>query len=279
MGSNTTNYNLYKPDVGETGWGAAVNTSTDTVDTQMKSNADDAAAAVAHATTDGTSHANVVLNDTHRASDGKDHSDVVTNNAKISYTDAADVGLNTTHRGSDGKDHSDVVTNNAKISYTDAADVSSNTTHRGSDGKDHSDVVLNNTHRSSSGSDHSLVNSSLVSTINFIIDGGGAAVTTGIKGDIEIPFACTISQVTLLADQSTTTTIDIWKDAYANFPPTDADSITAAAVPGITAGLKDQDATLTAWTTSITAGDILRFNVDANDNAERVTLSLKVTKT
>jgi len=277
MGSNTTNYNLYKPDVGETGWGAAVNTSTDTVDTTMKANEDA-----------------VALNTTHRTSDGKDHSDVVANNAKVSYTDAVDVGLNTTHRGSDGKDHSDVVANNAKISYTDAADVGLNTTHRGSDGKDHSDVVANNakisytdavdvglntTHRSSSGSDHSLVNSSLVSTINFIIDGGGAAIATGIKGDIEIPFACTINQVTLLADQSTTTTIDIWVDSYANFPPTDADSITAAAVPGIVAGLKDQDATLTGWTTSVTAGDILRFNVDANDNAERVTLSLKVTKT
>ena len=294
MGSNTTNYNLYKPDVGETGWGAAVNTSTDTVDTTMKANEDAVALNTTHRTSDGKDHSDVVannakisytdaadvaLNTTHRSSDGKDHSDVVTNNAKISYTDAADVGLNTTHRGSDGKDHSDVVANNAKISYTDAADVASNTTHRGSDGKDHSDVGLNNTHRASSGSDHSLVNSSLVSTINFIIDGGGAAIATGIKGDIEIPFACTINQVTLLSDQSTTTTIDIWKDSYSNFPPTDADSITAAAVPGIVAGLKDQDATLTAWTTSITAGDILRFNVDANDNAERVTLSLKVTKT
>lgn len=117
-----------------------------------------------------------------------------------------------------------------------------------------------------------------VSAINFVIDGGGAAITTGIKGDVEIPFACTINQVTLLADQSTTTTIDIWKDTYANFPPTDADSITAAAVPGTSAATKDQDSTLTGWTTSVAAGDILRYNVDANDNAERVTISLKVTK-
>lgn len=112
--------------------------------------------------------------------------------------------------------------------------------------------------------------------IEFVIDGGGSAITTGVKGDIEVPFACTIQQVTMLADQSTTTTVDIWKDTYANFPPTDADSITAAAVPGTSAALKDQDATLTGWTTSISAGDILRFNVDANDNAERVTVSLEV---
>jgi len=299
MGSNTTNYNLYKPAVGETGWGAAVNSSTDTVDTTMKLNADGVAG--------------VPANTAHRTSDGKDHSDVVTNNAKISYTDAADVGSNTTHRTSDGKDHSDVVTNNAKISYTDAAAVGSNTTHRTSDGSDHSfldqsvvsgatptfgadnlsdgggNAIITTTqetnfetaytHASSSGSDHSLVNSSLVSTINFIIDGGGAAIDTGIKGDIEIPFACTINQVTLLADQAATSVIDIWGEDYANFPPTDADTITSATPPTITAALKSQDSTLTSWTTSITAGDILRFNVDSNDVAERITISIKVTKT
>jgi len=130
-----------------------------------------------------------------------------------------------------------------------------------------------------SGADHSLVASNSVSVLNFVIDGGGSAITTGIKGDIEIPFDCTINQVTLLADQSTTTVIDIWKDTYANYPATDADSITAAAVPTITAAIKSQDSTLTAWTTSVTDGDILRFNVDSTDNAERVTISLKVTKT
>ena len=114
--------------------------------------------------------------------------------------------------------------------------------------------------------------------IEYVIDGGGSAITTGIKGDLEIPWGATINRVTLLCDQSTTTTIDIWKDTYANFPPTDADSITASAVPGTSAGNKDQDATLTGWTTSITAGDIIRFNVDANDNAQRCTISLKVTK-
>jgi hypothetical protein len=40
----------------------------------------DVADNTAHRTSDGTSHANVVLNDTHRGSDGKDHSDVVLNN-------------------------------------------------------------------------------------------------------------------------------------------------------------------------------------------------------
>lgn len=114
--------------------------------------------------------------------------------------------------------------------------------------------------------------------ITVLIDGGGSAISTGTKMYVPVEWAGTITQSTLLCDQSTTTTIDVWKDTYANYPPTDADSITASAVPGTSAALKDQDGTLTGWTTAITAGDILGFNVDANDNATFCTLSLKVTR-
>ena len=116
-------------------------------------------------------------------------------------------------------------------------------------------------------------------TITFIIDGGGSAITTGQKGHLEIPFACTINRVTMMADQSGSIVVDIWKDTYANFPPTDADSITASAPPTISSAQKSQDSTLSGWTTSITAGDILAFNVDSCSTITRVTLSLKVTKT
>jgi len=115
--------------------------------------------------------------------------------------------------------------------------------------------------------------------LEFIIDGGGATITTGIKGDLEVPFACTITQSTLLADQSGSIVVDIWKDTYANFPPTDADSITASATPTISSATKAQDSTLTGWTTSIAAGDTIRFNVDSATTIQRVTLSLKVNRT
>lgn len=117
-----------------------------------------------------------------------------------------------------------------------------------------------------------------IGTIQIIIDGGGVAITTGVKGDLEIPFACVIQRATLLADQSGSIVIDIWKDTYANFPPTDPDSITASAPPTISGATKSQDSTLTGWTTSIAAGDTLRFNVDSCATITRVTLSLKVKK-
>ena len=113
--------------------------------------------------------------------------------------------------------------------------------------------------------------------IEFIIDGGGTTITTGVKGYLEIPFACTINRATILADQSGSIVVDIWKDTYANYPPVDGDSITASAPVTISSATKNQDSSLSGWTTSISAGDILGYNVDSISTCERVTVSLKVT--
>jgi len=118
-----------------------------------------------------------------------------------------------------------------------------------------------------------------LAAITFIIDGGGSAITTGEKGHLRIPFACTISQVTMLADQEGSIKVDIWKQTYAAFPPTNTETICGANEPEISSGIKDEDATLTAWTTAIAAGDILAFNVDSITTIERVTINLKVVKT
>lgn len=116
------------------------------------------------------------------------------------------------------------------------------------------------------------------SSIEFIIDGGGSAITTGIKGDIEIPFNCTIIRATMLADQSGSAVVQVWSDTYAAFPPTVADAIYASAPPTITTATKSQDATLTGWTTTIPSGNILRFNVSSVTTITRLTLSLKIVR-
>lgn len=116
--------------------------------------------------------------------------------------------------------------------------------------------------------------------IVLVIDGGGSAITTGVKGFISVPFACTIKKARLLSTDSAATAgsivIDIWKDTYANYPPTVADTITAAAKPTLSAANKSEDTTLTGWTTSIAAGDVLGFNVDSVATVTRVSLTLEV---
>lgn len=120
---------------------------------------------------------------------------------------------------------------------------------------------------------------SSVSSIAFVIDGGGLTLTTGVKGDIPIPFNCTINSVTLLADQNGSVVVDIWKNTYASYPPTGANSITGSSVPTISTSTKYTDSTLSGWNVFITAGDTLRFNVNSATTVTRVTISLKITKT
>lgn len=127
-------------------------------------------------------------------------------------------------------------------------------------------------------SQDSEITKALASGLQFFIDGGGSEISTGIAGWVEVPFDCTITEARLLADQSGSIVVDIWKDTYANYPPTDADSITASAVPTISGATKSEDATLTGWTTSVSKGDILYFSVDSVTTIQKCLVSLTVNK-
>ena len=121
-----------------------------------------------------------------------------------------------------------------------------------------------------------------IAVIGLEIDGNGAVITTGIKGYIQIPFACTILEWTILSSSGTPVSgsivIDIWKDTYANYPPTVADTITAAAKPTVSGATKGQSSTLTGWNTAIAANDVLGFNVDSVASITKATIELKVRK-
>ena len=111
--------------------------------------------------------------------------------------------------------------------------------------------------------------------ITFVFDGGGSAPPAGTKVYVRVPTAGTITKATLLADVAGTATLDVWKDTYDNYPPTVADTITASAKPAISSALKYQDTTLSGWTTSLNAGDILACNIDSCSTATRLTLQLE----
>lgn len=114
----------------------------------------------------------------------------------------------------------------------------------------------------------------------FPLNGGGGVISTGTKyyAIIEAPYAGTIDSYTLVADQSGNIVLDIWKDIYLNFPPTVADSITAAAKPTLSAAQKSQDSTLTGWTKTFSKGDIFLINVDSISTITEAVLLLKITK-
>jgi hypothetical protein len=116
-------------------------------------------------------------------------------------------------------------------------------------------------------------------TIAVVLNGGGSALLDGAIVCTEVSFDATITEARLLADQSGSVKVDWWKDTYANYPPTSADTITASATPEISSDTQDTDSTLSGWTTSITAEDVLCATIEGNATAiEQVTAILKVAR-
>jgi hypothetical protein len=114
-------------------------------------------------------------------------------------------------------------------------------------------------------------------TIGVTIDGSGAEVSTGVKGYIQAPFSGTISRWTLFADTTGDIVFDIWRDTFANYPPTAASSITGSGKPTLINALSAESTDLTTWNPLIFAGDIVAFSVDSVSGISRVTLELWIT--
>jgi len=108
--------------------------------------------------------------------------------------------------------------------------------------------------------------------ISLLIGDGSSVIATGVKGSVEIPFACTIIAARVLSVDNTSGSISIqlWKDNYANFPPTSADLIDTFS---ITSGVKSEE---TGLSLSVAAGSIVLFNVNSVTSMKQIMLSLRV---
>jgi hypothetical protein len=87
----------------------------------------------------------------------------------------------------------------------------------------------------------------------------------------------------MLADQTGSAIVDIFACTYAQYDagathPVSADKITSTTPPTISSATKSQDSTLTSWSTAITAGTVLAFNVNSATTITRVSLNLKVAR-
>lgn len=118
---------------------------------------------------------------------------------------------------------------------------------------------------------------SSVRTVSVQFGGPGGSISASDTVWVRVPYTGTITKVSLLADATGSIVIDVWKDTYANYPPTVADTIAAAAKPTLSSANKSEDSTLTGWTTAVTAGDVLKFNVDSVSGLTQVSLLLEIT--
>jgi hypothetical protein len=110
-----------------------------------------------------------------------------------------------------------------------------------------------------------------VSTLGITIDGGGEAITTGTKGYAVVPFACTIQSWSVVADQSGSIVLDVWKHTAV---PTNSNTITASAKPTLSAAQLAVAQAATGWTTAVSANDVLGFEVESAATVTRATLTI-----
>jgi hypothetical protein len=126
------------------------------------------------------------------------------------------------------------------------------------------------------GSGGTVTGGALSGSFGITIDGGGSAITTGNKGYLTVPYGGTITGWTMIADQSGSCVIDVWKAAGTT--PTIANTIAGTEKPTLTSQQINSDINLTTWTSSVSPGDIFAFYVDSTSLITRVNLSIFITK-
>jgi len=115
---------------------------------------------------------------------------------------------------------------------------------------------------------------------SFLLGNGQDTIALGVQAAL-VRVACnaTITGWSAYSVDGTVCSIaiDLWKDTHANYPPTVADSITGSAKPAISSGTSAESTTLTGWTTAVTAGDLIKCNVDSNTGAKLVQIFVDYT--
>jgi len=104
------------------------------------------------------------------------------------------------------------------------------------------------------------------------------ALTAGVNlVFVNCPLAAAIKGVKILtAGGPGSVVVDIWKAPFASFPPTVANSITAASQPTISGGVTYSDIVLAGWNTTILAGDVLAFKLVSVSTFTEVTIVLEI---
>lgn len=114
--------------------------------------------------------------------------------------------------------------------------------------------------------------------IEFIIDAGGTPLVPGLKGYLEVPFACTVLSWKLVSPEVGDAVVDIYSDTYAGFG-SNTSMVGAGTKPSLTAANKNA-AEPPVWDTlAVPGGNLLGFNLVSVSGLKQLSISLKVRKT
>ena len=116
-----------------------------------------------------------------------------------------------------------------------------------------------------------------VRAVSFIFDGAGTALSGTLTRCQQVNYSGTIQEVTLVADQSGSATVDVQTVAYGSYTgPGSASTITAADTPALSSAVKYQDSSLTGWTTSLSANTVVCFVLSSPSTATWVAGNIKI---
>jgi hypothetical protein len=119
----------------------------------------------------------------------------------------------------------------------------------------------------------------MTETIRITFDGGGSVLTVaGSEVEFTIPYNCTITGWTLVADAAGNMTVEIDKSTYSAYPT--MTSIVASAKPALATAQKNTDSTLTGWTTAWAAGSVGKAYLSGTPTViKKATLTLNLLRT
>jgi hypothetical protein len=106
---------------------------------------------------------------------------------------------------------------------------------------------------------------------------GANVITVGDKRRFSIPVAHTLIRWRILSSVSGSIVFDVWRDTFANYPPTVADTISSSK-PTLSSASSAEDATITDWTEVGAAGDVYIVNVDSASTVVDVVLEIWYTR-
>ena len=110
------------------------------------------------------------------------------------------------------------------------------------------------------------------------IDGASAAITSGIKGNVIVPFSGQIQSWEILSNVSGNTSIDVLKSTFSTFSADTGTTITGGDYISLSSNYKNINTNLSAWTVSFNAGDIFTFQVLSANTISRANILIKVIK-
>jgi hypothetical protein len=132
--------------------------------------------------------------------------------------------------------------------------------------------------KKNSGTDYDDSWISLLEPIKFSLNNNGSVLTTPATAKVVIPYNCTITNWSILLDQSGSVQFDVKRCTFSAYP-TFVSLVGGGTSPAVTSAVKASSAPASWTSTALNAGDIVQFSLTSASTATTADLVLQLTRT